>query len=97
MAKVLMESLESSQEETDTRIILHCLFASKSMTVSDKTVVRSPDTDVSILLLAYSIDIPTQSVFEIGNGNNKRFISISNISSILGEEVCRTLPAFHWL
>ena len=42
------ESLFSSQDEADTRIVLHCLEISKASAASSTIIVRSPDTDVLI-------------------------------------------------
>ena len=43
----------SSQEEVDTRIILHCLNVSNSLPQTYCIIVRSPDTDVLVLLAKY--------------------------------------------
>ena len=40
------EVLFSSQEEADTRIVLHCLNISISLPEAWSIIVRSPDTDV---------------------------------------------------
>ena len=44
------EVLFSSQEEADTRIVLHCLNISISLPVAGSIIVRSPDTDVLFCL-----------------------------------------------
>ena len=44
------ESVVSSQEEADTRIILHCLNVRTLLPDTNTIVVRSPDTDVFVLL-----------------------------------------------
>ena len=44
--------LFSSHEEADTRIIFHCVYASKQ-TNTRRIVVRSQDTDVFLLLLSF--------------------------------------------
>lgn len=41
--------LASNHEEADTRIILHCVYAAQT---SSAVTVRSPDTDVLVLLVA---------------------------------------------
>ena len=46
----------STQEETDTRIILHALYSDKlyqENNVQGRIVVKSPDTDVLVLLVHY--------------------------------------------
>ena len=46
---VEVSSVASNQEEPDTRIVLHAIYAANNG--SEKIVVRSPDTDVLVLLL----------------------------------------------
>ena len=46
-----VEKLCSSHEEADTRIILHCNDVAANSPESSVILVRSPDTDVFILLL----------------------------------------------
>ncbi|GFO42731.1 hypothetical protein PoB_006923600 [Plakobranchus ocellatus] len=41
--------LYSSHEEDDSRIILHCMYASQQPT-TERVIVRSPDSDVFLLL-----------------------------------------------
>jgi len=64
----VVDCLCSSQEEADTRIILHCRFVAKSMPGDGAIVVRSPDTDVFILVLAYASEIHIRVLFNTGNG-----------------------------
>ncbi|GFO24222.1 hypothetical protein PoB_005072700 [Plakobranchus ocellatus] len=45
--------LYSSHEEADSRIILHCMYASQQPT-TERFIVRSPDSDVFLLLLSFS-------------------------------------------
>ena len=59
VSSVPVQSLFSSQEEADTRIILHCLYIARSSSSNTNIVVRSPDTDVLIILLAYSMESTT--------------------------------------
>ena len=44
-----VSSVAANQEEADTRIVLHDIYAANNG--SEKIVVRSPDTDVLVLLL----------------------------------------------
>jgi hypothetical protein len=48
--------LASTQEEADTRIILHALYSDKlyqENSVQGRIVVKSPDTDVLVLIVHY--------------------------------------------
>ena len=48
-----ISELESTQEEADTRMLLHSLHAARSRFTS--VVIVSEDTDVLVLLLAFKI------------------------------------------
>ena len=70
------EDLWSSQEEADTRIILHCLHISQTSQASTKIVVRSPDTDVLVLLLKFAQDIEQAVLYDTGSGDKRRLLSV---------------------
>jgi len=53
-----VKQLKSSQKEADTRIILHCVYASQKPSDHVTIVVRTPDVDVFLLLLAYCGKMP---------------------------------------
>ena len=86
--------LDSSQEEADTRLALHALFADENEPGST-IVVRSPDTDVLVILLYYCQQFTGTLLFETGVGNKRRFIDVKKIQKSLGASVCQALPAFH--
>jgi hypothetical protein len=48
-----VDSLQSTHEQADTRLILHSLFESKSSPTDSYIIIYSPDTDVFVLLLHY--------------------------------------------
>ena len=88
--------LHSSQEEADTRIILHCMFSAKHcMDLPQTIVVRSPDTDVFVLLVSCCMAIKVPILFDTGTGNKRRLIDINKIQSVLGEDISQALPGFH--
>ena len=86
--------LFSSQEEADTRIILHCLNISRSMPQTGSIIVRSPDTDVLALLAKYC-KIKPRILFDTGMGNKRRQLGVSDIRNNKGEDICSILPALH--
>ena len=92
-----IQELRSTQEEADTRIILHCLYAAQHHfdKSSGSIVVRSPDTDVFVLLVYYSPRIHAEIVFETGTGEKLRHISVNDVHSTLGDDMAQALPAFH--
>ena len=92
-----VEALQSTQEEADTRIILHCLHVKDTEAENTKIVVRSPDTDVLVLLCKYMHHINRQVFFDTGVGNKRRLLCVSEIASQVGETFCSILPALHCL
>ena len=83
----------SSQEEADTRIILHCLSVSNSLPQRCCITVRSPDTDVLVLLAKYCKDIKNKILFDTGMGNKRRLVNVNDIHKNKGEDICSVLPA----
>ena len=89
------EDLFSSQEEADTRIILHCSHVASKFPTTFVIAVRSPDTDVLVLLSKYSQNIDHTILFDSGMGNKRRLLNVSDIVSTKGPELCYILPVFH--
>jgi len=90
-----VDDLQSSQEKADTRIVLHCMYAANNSSSDEALVVRSPDTDVFVILIHYCSRINRQIFFDTGTGNNRRLIDVNKIASALGSDVTAALPAFH--
>jgi len=91
-----VQQLKSSQEEANTRIILHCLYTSQNLSDCITIVVRSPDTDVFVLLLAYFDKMRNNPLlFDTGNGNNRHLISINCIAPAIGDGVVQVLLGLH--
>ena len=53
---VELAELQSTQEEADTRLLLHALHAAR--TGSNAVIVTAEDNDVILLCLAFQKDIP---------------------------------------
>lgn len=79
-------------EEADTRLLLHARHAS---TVHDHVIIRSPDTDVFILMLGHKPAISATMYFDTGTGNNRRILDVGKIHLTLGRDLCDTLIGFH--
>ena len=76
-------NLSSSQEEADTLIILHGLYASKKAENEELgIIVRSPDTDVFIFLVALCHKFKHPIYFDTGSGKRRRGIHINKLSEI---------------
>jgi hypothetical protein len=85
----------TNQEEADTRLILHAVLASQEVAEGVKLVVRSPDTDVLILLISHCHRIKRETLFETGTGNNRRILNVNHIAHTVGPDLAEALPAFH--
>ena len=90
-----VNTLFSSQEEADTRIILHCMHISKTTPKTTHIIVRSPDTDVLVLLLKYAQNIHPVVLFDTGTGNKRRLLNVKQIVEVKGSDLCSVLPALH--
>jgi len=94
-----VDELQSNHEKADTRIILHCIYAMKHQNSDSQhcLVVKSPDTDVFVLLLAYEHllnDLRNDVLFETGTGDKYRFLSVRKHAAALGS-VTQALPGLH--
>ena len=87
-------SLLSTQEETDSRVILYCFYAKER---GFKFVrVRSPDSDIFFILLYYAERLSgLELLFETGRGNKRRCISITQVGSLLTPALCDALLGLH--
>ena len=86
--------LESTQEEADTRIILHC-FHQDSSAGPERIIIRSIDTDVFILLLHFSSEVNKKVYFDTGTGNHRRLICMSDLAASYGKDYCEALLGIH--
>ena len=87
------QELSCDHEEADTRLLLHSKHAAAAD--FENVVIRSPDTDVFILLLGHNQAIQSNLYFDTGSGNQRRIINVSAVHSSLGLELCDALIAFH--
>jgi hypothetical protein len=86
--------LASTQEEADTRIILHALYSDKlyqENSVQGRIVVKSPDTDVLVLIVHYFPKMKNTSELWLQTGlitstnDYRRYIPV--------HEVCKSLSS----
>ena len=86
----------NSAEEADQKLVRHALQCVRSGVRN--IVVRTVDTDVILLLVAYrhSEANTASNVFAwMAAGKETSYYNINTISSILGPEQCKALPFFH--
>ena len=88
-----VKHLYSSQEEADTRIILHSLDAVQRG--ATQLYIESPDTDVFVLAIRRYHQLCTDTYFITGVGNKKRVISLGPVVQALGKTRTSALPGFH--
>ena len=85
-------SLRSNHEEGDTRLLLHANHAAATY---DKVIIKSPDKDVLILVIAMQLQIQKEIFFFTGTGQRCCCIPVSTTTNYLGVDVSRCLPGFH--
>jgi hypothetical protein len=80
-----IKRLESIQDETDTLVILYCLYAKERG--YENIRLRSPDSDIFFILLHYITQLQGIKVlFDTGTGNKKKLLNISSFSLKYTEE-----------
>ena len=57
--------------------------------------MRSPDTDVFLLLLSFTKLKDNPLIFDIGTANKRRRINITNISEKMGKPLCDAILGLH--
>ena len=83
--------LTDSQEEADTVTLLHAAGVPKDAGLS----VYSPDTDVLLTLVHTFPKLPDNTMFLIGKGRLKRYISVRKIYTNLGQKHSSALFGLH--
>ena len=81
--------LDSTQEEADTKLILHAAHSARSRYMV--VVVASGDTDVLLLCLAFKCFIPASMYVKCGTQTRTRYASISSVAGAVGGELCKCL------
>ena len=84
---------KSNQEETDSRVVLYCIYAAEQEYQYAR--VRSPDSDIFWILLYHTRKIDIIILFHTGHGNKRRLINITNISKHYTDEMCEAMLALH--
>ena len=87
--------LQSSQEEADTKMILHAVDAVTQG--ATEVNIFSPDTDVFILSLRRYPELCGNVNFVTGSGQRQRVIKLQPIVQALGSVKISALPALHAL
>ena len=86
--------LRSSQEESDTRIILYCKYAESKGYQCVK--IRSPDSDVFWILLHYAHTFEnTALLLESGTEDKQRLLDVTSFAKKYSPEFCSVLLSLH--
>ena len=93
--KLSVDNLHSTQEEADTRIMLHALDATYRGATS--VCIQSPDTDVLVLALWCYPKLCNDTSMIVGTRIKHRVINVGLIYNALREGQALTLPGFHAL
>lgn len=88
-----IDCLNSSQEEADTRILLHAAHCAKSG--CQAVVIVSDDTDVFVLCIAFSSRIYCPIYIKSGTKARTTYTDIQNMAKMLGNEKCEALLGLH--
>ena len=84
----------SSNGKADTRIILHCNDVAVNSPESLVILVRSPNTEVFILLLRFLRHRQT-ALFDTGTGDKRQLVNVQAVAKDLGDEINLALVALH--
>ena len=91
----VIPELCSSQAEADTRIVLHMKHVCAVNSISTDVVIRSPDTDVFLLLLHHCSDVGNKIYFDTGVGNKRRVLAIKSLIDLHSSQICKALLGLH--
>ena len=61
------------------------------------TIIKSSDTDVEVLALHHSAEIPARLYLCSGTLHHERFVDVCAISENLGNDICKALVGVHSL
>ena len=86
--KAEVAGLTCTQEEADTRMLLHA--AHTADLGAPAVVMKSSDSDVAVVTLSVSHQINTQLIFRTGMQHRTRYPDLTAIGRGLGQKVCST-------
>ncbi|GFO29164.1 hypothetical protein PoB_005566900 [Plakobranchus ocellatus] len=70
------------------------LHSSQQLT-TERVIVRSPDSDVFLLLLSFSDAISKQLIFDTGSGNNIRQLNITDLAATMSKRLLDAIVGLH--
>jgi hypothetical protein len=89
-----IKSIESTQEETDSRVVLYCFYGKQQGYRNIR--IRIPDADIFFILLHYALELQGVTIlFDTGTGNKKRFDRYRKLAQQYQQELCTALLGLH--
>ena len=88
-----LTDLDSSQEEADTRLLVHAAHVARSKFVV--VIIVSEDTEVLVLCLAFKSFIPSSMFIKCSSQTRVKYLRVSSIVERIGASTCKSLPGFH--
>ena len=87
-----LTDLDSSQEEANTRLLLHAAHATRSKFVA--VIIVSEDTDVLVLCLAFKSFIPSSMFIKCSSQTRVKYLDVPRIVERTEANTCKSLPGF---
>ena len=88
-----LHTIYSNQEETDTRVVLYLHHA--AALGYKNAVVRTPDTDILVILLYHAHAIKLTVYLDTGSRKHRQLLNLSELAESLEEDYCATLLGFY--
>lgn len=92
-AVIDVDSLRSTQEEADTRLLLHAVHCANAG--SSAVVIVSEDTDVFILCVAFSGYVACPLYLKSGSHTRVQYVDIKKVAQKFGNDKCKALLGLH--
>ncbi len=84
-----IHELASNQEKTDTQVVLYLNYA---VNLGYKSVVvRTPDTDMFMILLHHAHSIGLTIYLDTGTGKHRQIVNVSELAESKGADYCTTI------
>ncbi len=93
VGQIKIAALRCTQEEADTRMLLHAAHAADRAIPA--MVIRSPDSDVTLIALSITHHSDTQLIFRRRIQHRARYRDLTAIARGRRQEICNALPGYH--
>ena len=85
--------LETSQEEADTRIMLHAVHAANDDNAA--VVISADDTDVFLLAISFFDQIQASVFIKSGTKARTTYVDVGKVSTTWGSDTCKGILGLH--